>query len=82
MPKKSVNPWEMLARDFLSFFNQMSDERLLKLYQDLLAKGWNTRVFPLSTRNGESEIKYMVFQAISVEVVERREGRRRSLPRY
>lgn len=67
--------WDHLAEEMRDLIAQTSDERLGGLYKILQTRGWNQRIFPLSTRNVDSEVKFHIMHAVGIETVERREGR-------
>lgn len=68
--------WNSLADQLRDFMAQVTDARLDELYQKLYRQGWaEPRPMPLSTRNADSEIRHLVIQTVSIEQIERREGR-------
>jgi hypothetical protein len=69
--------WDNLAMSLRNLFAQTDDERLAQLYRKLLGKGWNNRIFPLSTKNCESEMTYAVLDAISHEMIEREKSKKK-----
>ena len=76
--RKSVlnNHWSAVGDIFRKYMLQVSDERLGGLYKKLHSEGWaNERTMPLSTRNADEKIKNEIMHCMSVEIIERREGR-------
>ena len=68
--------WDCLARQLRAYMKQVTDERLDILYHKLYDAGWAVpRSFPLSTRNADEELRYLLMQYVCVETIERREGR-------
>ena len=68
--------WNSLADQLRDYMTQVTDTRLDELYRKLYQQGWaEPRPMPLSTRNADHEVRYLVMQAVSVEIIERREGR-------
>ncbi|TSA43968.1 hypothetical protein D4R49_01185 [bacterium] len=71
-----LDHWDCLARQLRAYMKQLTDERLDMLYHKLFDAGWATpRSFPLSTRNADEEIRHLLMQYVSIETIERREGR-------
>ncbi len=70
------DPWAHLGWSLGQYMKQVTDERLDNLYRNLFAAGWaNPRPLPHSTRHADHEIRYLVMNAVSYEIIERREGR-------
>lgn len=71
-----LDHWDSLARQLRSYMKQITDERLDMLYHKLYDAGWATpRSFPLSTRDADHELRHLLMQYVSIEIIERREGR-------
>ena len=75
-----LDHWDSLAQQLRSYMKQVTDERLDELYHRLYDAGWGTpRSFPLSTRNADHELRHLMMQYVSIEVIERRDGRTPSI---
>lgn len=68
--------WIGLGLQLKQYMKQVTDARLKDLYDKLFGAGWaKPRTFPLSTRNADEELKFLMMEAVSIETIERREGR-------
>lgn len=68
--------WDSLADQLRDYVTQVTDTRLTELHQKLYQQGWTEpRPMPLSTRNADHEVRYLVMQTIGVEQIERLGGR-------
>lgn len=71
-----TNYWDGVGRYLGNYMKQVTDERLDLLYHKLYDAGWDKpQPLPLRTVNANLEIMNTLMRAVSVEIIERREGR-------
>lgn len=69
MPKHVPDHWDELGRQLRTYAHQLTEKRLMQLYQKLYSEGWaESPPMPLSTRNADQRIKSFVMHAVTEEM--------------